>query len=101
MPSEIHGDVHGEPRPETSGGAWDWIDDDSTWTPPPVDLTRPSIARIYDYGLGGKDNYPVDRAVAEKFMAFAPDVPLAARANREFLTAAVRAMLQAGIRQFI
>jgi len=81
---------------------WGWIDEvDGDWTPPPIDLTKPSIARIYDYGLGGKDNYPIDRAVAEKFMAFAPDVPLAARANRGFLTEAVQSMLASGVRQFV
>jgi S-adenosyl methyltransferase len=80
---------------------WSWIDEDGDWVPPAVDLTKPSIARIYDYGLGGKDNYPVDRELAEKFRAVAPDATEAARANRRFLIEVVTAMARAGIRQFI
>ncbi|HEY6795621.1 MAG TPA: SAM-dependent methyltransferase [Kineosporiaceae bacterium] len=80
---------------------WSWIDEDDDWVPPTVDLTRPSIARVYDYGLGGKDNYPVDRELADKFRAIAPDVTEAARANRRFLVEVVTSMAQAGIQQFI
>jgi hypothetical protein len=80
---------------------WSWVDDDDNWVPPAVDLSKPSIARIYDYGLGGKDHYPVDREIAEKFRAAAPDATDAARANREFLIEAVRAMAEAGIHQYI
>jgi S-adenosyl methyltransferase len=84
------------------GDDWSWVeDDDDTWVPPAVDYTKPSVARIYDYGLGGKDNYPVDREVAEKFMAAVPDTRLAARANRAFLTEVVTAMAEAGITQFL
>jgi len=81
---------------------WGWLeDDDASWVPPVVDHTKPSVARIYDYGLGGKDNYPVDREVAEKFMAVIPDTRDAARANRLFLTEVVREMAAEGIDQFI
>jgi len=81
---------------------WAWLEEgDATWVPPVVDHTKPSMARIYDYGLGGKDNYPVDRAVADKFMAVVPDTREAARANRSFLTCVVREMAEAGIDQFI
>jgi hypothetical protein len=81
---------------------WSWVDeDDDDWVPPAVDLSKPSIARIYDYGLGGKDNYPVDREVAEKFRAAAPDATEAARANRRFLIEVAQGMAEAGIRQFI
>jgi Protein of unknown function (DUF574). len=66
------------------------------------DVTVPSPARVYDYLLGGKDNYPVDRAVAEKLLAVAPDTRTVARANRAFLIRAVRHLVaEAGIRQFI
>ena len=45
----------------------------------------PSAARIYDYLLGGKDNYPADRAVAESMIAQLPNVQLAVQWNRAFL----------------
>jgi len=81
---------------------WDWLeDDDASWVPPVVDHTKPSVARIYDYGLGGKDNYPVDREVADRFIQVMPDTMDAARANRRFLTEVVRGMAEAGIDQFI
>ena len=62
----------------------------------------PSAARIYDYLLGGKDNYPADRAVAESMVAQLPNVRLAVRWNRAFLRRVVRYLiLEAGIRQII
>lgn len=62
----------------------------------------PSSARIYDYLLGGKDNYPVDRAAAEKLIEILPSVRMAARINRAFVARAVRYMVkEAGITQFI
>lgn len=70
--------------------------------PAGVDPNVPSSARIYDYALGGKDNYAVDRAVAEKVFALAPEMPVMARRNREFLGRAVRYLAaEAGIRQFL
>ncbi|WP_168221040.1 SAM-dependent methyltransferase [Actinomadura sp. WMMA1423] len=67
-----------------------------------IDTLRASPARIYDYYLGGKDNYAVDREAAEEIMKTVPEAPAAARANRDFLTRAVRHLAaQAGIRQFI
>ena len=62
----------------------------------------PSAARVYDYLLGGKDNYPVDRAVAESMIAQLPNVRLAVRWNRAFLHRVVRYLVgQAGIRQIV
>jgi SAM-dependent methyltransferase len=62
----------------------------------------PSPARIYDYLLGGKDNYPADRAAAEEILAAAPDARLFALENRAFLRRAVKFLAaEAGIRQFI
>lgn len=62
----------------------------------------PSSARIYDYLLGGKDNYPVDRAAAEKLVEILPSVRLAARVNRAFVARAVRYLVnEAGITQLI
>ncbi|MFI6393458.1 SAM-dependent methyltransferase [Nonomuraea sp. NPDC050540] len=69
--------------------------------PPGVDPTVPSSARVYDYLLGGKDNLAVDRAVADKLLALAPDTRLVARASRAFLARAVHHMAQRGVRQFI
>jgi hypothetical protein len=54
-------------------------------TPPPgADLTVPSVARGYDYLLGGKDNYEVDRQVVQMLLQVAPEAPVTARANRAF-----------------
>lgn len=69
--------------------------------PEGVDETVPSVARIYDYLLGGKDNYAVDRAAAAQFIELVPEVPRIARSNRQFLARTVRFLAQAGIRQFI
>ncbi|MFL5910048.1 MAG: SAM-dependent methyltransferase [Gaiellaceae bacterium] len=66
-----------------------------------IDPAKPSAARIYDYLIGGKDNYAVDREAAEKLLAVVPDQRLLARANRAFAMRAVRALAQEGIRQFI
>jgi hypothetical protein len=71
------------------------------WAPQGVDVTIPSVARLYDYYLGGKDNYAVDRAAAEKILTVAPELRLAARENRAFLGRSVRHLTQAGIRQFL
>ncbi|HSZ41780.1 MAG TPA: SAM-dependent methyltransferase [Trebonia sp.] len=64
----------------------------------------PSTARMYDYYLGGKDNYPADRKAAEKVMAMMPPglIQTAAVQNRKFLGRAVRYLVaELGIRQFI
>ncbi|WP_169951033.1 SAM-dependent methyltransferase [Microbispora sp. H11081] len=61
----------------------------------------PSSARVYDYLLGGKDNFEIDRMVARRLLALAPDTRSVARANRAFLTRAVRFMAEQGIRQFV
>ena len=64
----------------------------------------PSAARMYDYYLGGKDNYPADRSAAERIIAAMPDgvVRTAAVENRKFLMRAVRYLTQElGVRQFL
>ncbi|WP_233617876.1 SAM-dependent methyltransferase [Actinomadura sp. WAC 06369] len=66
-----------------------------------IDTTVATPARIYDYFLGGKDNYAVDRQAAEEIMKAVPEAPAAALANRAFLRRAVRFMAEAGIRQFL
>jgi hypothetical protein len=66
------------------------------------DTSRPHMARVYDFWLGGKDNYAADRAVAEQVAAAYPDVRVAVRAQREFLARAVHFLVtEAGIRQFL
>lgn len=69
--------------------------------PSGVDPTVPSVARIYDYLLGGKDNFAVDRAAAEKLIELTPNVREGVQANRRFLSRAVRFMCANGIRQFL
>ena len=65
------------------------------------DPSVPSIARIYDYVLGGKDNFPADRAQADQALAYNPLIPVMARENRQFLSRAVGWMTRQGIDQFI
>jgi len=68
---------------------------------PRVDTTKPHAARVYDWALGGKDNYAADREYGERVVAVAPEYPRLARANRGFLVRAVRFLAESGIRQFI
>lgn len=59
-------------------------------------------ARVWDYWLGGKDNYPVDREVGDQIAGLLPDIVKHARADRMFLGRAVRFLAGvAGIRQFL
>jgi hypothetical protein len=62
----------------------------------------PHTARIWNYWLGGKDNYAADRAVGDQVQQFLPDIVASARADRAFLKRAVRHLVaEAGIRQFL
>ncbi|GAA1796942.1 hypothetical protein HC028_19700 [Planosporangium flavigriseum] len=72
-----------------------------TWAPEDVNVERPSVARVYDYYLGGSHNFAVDREFAEQVMQAMPDAPAAAQENRAFLRRAVRYLCGLGIRQFI
>ena len=66
------------------------------------DTSVPHFARIYDYWLGGKDNFAADRAAGDQAIRAFPDVAVSARANRAFLARAVRFLAgEAGIRQFL
>ena len=65
------------------------------------DPAVPSIARVYDYLLDGKDHFAVDREVAEKLLAVAPTAAEVMRDNRQFLARAATWAAQNGIRQFI
>jgi len=67
-----------------------------------IDVTKPSIARTYDYLLGGKDNYAVDRALADKFINDLPASRAIAFDNRGALTRVVREIVEnTPVRQFI
>jgi hypothetical protein len=69
---------------------------------PGIDPGRPHPARIYDYGIGGKNHFAADRAVAEQILGQMPTVRTVARENRKFLGRAVRFLAaEAGIRQFL
>jgi trans-aconitate methyltransferase len=88
--------------------AGDHFDDDSI-TPgsgdnPPagIDVSTAHIARVYNYWLGGKDNYARDREAAGQVIAAYPPILASVRAQREFLGRAVRYLAaEAGIRQFL
>ena len=69
---------------------------------PPIDTTVPHSARIWNYWLGGKDNYPVDRQAGDQTLAVLPEIVDIARASRHFLARVVRFLAaDAGIRQFL
>lgn len=78
---------------------------DSTSAPqskPKIDTTVPHSARIWNYFLGGKDNYPVDREAGDQVIAMFPQIVDIARADRVFLRRAVSYLVrEAGIRQFL
>ena len=69
--------------------------------PRSADLRRPNAARMYDYYLGGSSNFEVDRTAAEALLELIPQTRAGARANRAFLTRAVRFCRQQGVRQFL
>ncbi len=69
---------------------------------PKIDTTVSHSARIWNYWLGGKDNYAVDREVGEQILSFVPELVRSARADRYFLARAVRYLAgDEGIRQFL
>jgi S-adenosyl methyltransferase len=75
---------------------------DTTGPAASLDTTVPHIARVYDYWLGGKDNFAVDREAAEQVKAAYPGILRDVRAQRAFLANAVRYLAEtAGIRQFL
>ncbi len=74
-------------------GMADWARD--------IDVSVPNLARMYDYWLGGKDNFTADRAAAVEAAAVVPQLPLLARENRAFLGRAVRYCVGAGVTQFL
>jgi hypothetical protein len=78
------------------------VTEGSSQPPAGIDATVPTAARMYDYWLGGHDNFAADRIAALKVAETSPEVPLVAKANRAFLGRAVRYLAgEAGIRQFL
>ena len=86
----------------TSDEAWETDGDPGSAGPPEFDTSVAHQARMYDYLLGGKDNYAADRAQTEAALKVYPEWAFTARANRAFLGRAVRYLAaDAGIRQFL
>ncbi|HEX6345175.1 SAM-dependent methyltransferase [Umezawaea sp.] len=71
------------------------------WIPQSIDVSAPSMARTYDFLLGGAHNFAVDRDLAAHVERVMPDARSAARVNRAFLGRAVRFMTDRGIKQFL
>lgn len=71
------------------------------WLPTEIDTSRQHPARIYDYLLGGKNNFAADRAAAEQALAVVPEIREMAVENRAFLGRAVRHLAEAGFTQFL
>ena len=66
-----------------------------------LDPATPNVARVYDYMLGGKENYAADRELAGRLLAAFPQSPWIARQNREFVRRAVGCCARHGARQFL
>src|SRR5215813_14666618 len=90
--TEDRSPAYGEPEPEgpdTAAGTG-------------IDTTVPHSARIWNYWLGGKDNYAVDRAAGDQFSAIYPRIVDIARADRAFLGRVIRYLVsEAGMRQLL
>jgi hypothetical protein len=69
---------------------------------PRLDVSKPNVARVYDYFLGGRNNFAADRKFAEQAMRLEPKAPLGAQANRKFLGRVVRFLVgEAGVTQLL
>jgi hypothetical protein len=88
---------------DQDGAAEHPLDEDpfDGWAEAGVDPTKPNIARVYDYWLGGRHNLVADRELAETMATLDPWIPAACKANRAFLGRAVRFLTAHGIRQFL
>ncbi|MFF4894770.1 SAM-dependent methyltransferase [Streptomyces sp. NPDC001068] len=71
------------------------------WAPRSIDISVPSVSRIYDYYLGGSHNFEVDREAARRAMTHMPGLPKIMQANRAFMRRAVRHAVGTGIEQFL
>ena len=95
-PVDTEAEVNGEHEVD-----WTWTNDDSAWIPPDIDTAKPSPARMYDYSLGGKDNFAVDREAVEAVGEIVPEFRAVGMANRRFLVQAVETLSKLGIDQFV
>jgi SAM-dependent methyltransferase len=77
------------------------VTDRPSWAPQGIDLTVPSVSRIYDYFLGGSHNFEVDREAARVAMKAFPGIPKIGQANRAVMRRAVHYALDRGITQFL
>ncbi|MFC0041404.1 SAM-dependent methyltransferase [Actinomadura rayongensis] len=68
---------------------------------PELDTSVPHEARVYDYWLGGKDNFEADRALGDAMIAAIPNLPVMARANRAFMQRVTRHVVAEGVTQFL
>src|ERR1700759_2406871 len=72
------------------------------WIPPGIDTAKANIARVYDYWLGGSNNFRADQDPARAMLEIKPNIRAIARANRNFMGRAVRFLAaEHGIRQFL
>jgi len=74
---------------------------EDAWTALGIRIDIPHPARVYDYMLGGKDNFAADREMAEVGLRHMPEMRVSSLENRAFLVRAVRYLRDAGIRQFL
>jgi len=80
----------------------DWTTRGLDYEPPEIDTTKAHSARLYDYLLGGKDNYPPDREAAERLMKVMPSALVTAQQNRLFMRRLTRFLAtEQGISQFL
>jgi hypothetical protein len=75
--------------------------DRPSWAPSEVDITRPSVARVYDFYLGGSHNFESDREFGRRVVDVYPGLPAVLRENRAFLRRVIRQLTAAGIDQFL
>src|SRR5450756_731307 len=79
-----------------------WATRGLDYEPPEIDTSKAHSARVYDYLLGGKDNYPPDREAAEQLIKAVPSAPVTVRHNRLFLQRLARYLAaEEGIGQFL
>jgi S-adenosyl methyltransferase len=85
-----------------ASGLWRSDGPDDGREPPKIDTSVPHVARVYDYWLGGENNYAVDRETGDEAIRAYPDMRSSVQANRAFLKRSVRYLAEeAGIRQFL
>ncbi|MGH3564528.1 MAG: SAM-dependent methyltransferase [Pseudonocardia sp.] len=82
----------------TAGGA---MVDGPSWASAEIDITRPNVARVYDFYLGGSHNFESDRTFAHTVLAVFPDLPRIVQENRAFLRRAVLYLCHQGVDQFL